>query len=84
MGGGWDGDALAGQMEDATERQQVADEYRERRPLSSPAQRLRDARVESLRLSKSRITDQLSRAVNPAHRVMLERALQALESQKKE
>ena len=84
MGGGWDGDALAGQMEDAIERQQVADEYRERRPISSPEKRARESRVESLRLSKSRITDQLSRAVRPAHRATLEGALQALESQMKE
>jgi len=84
MGGGWDGDALAGQMEDAIERQQVADEYRERKPISSPEKRARDARVESLRLSTSRITGQLSSAVKPAHRAMLERALQALESQMKE
>ncbi len=78
---GWDGDALAEQMEDAQERQQAAAEARARKNDSSPEQRARDAQLESVRLSKSRILDQLSRATNPAHRAMLERALQSLESQ---
>ena len=78
---GWDGDALAGQMEDALERQQAAAEERQRRDNSSPAERARDAELESLRLSKARIQDQLSRATNPAHRAMLERALKSLEEQ---
>jgi hypothetical protein len=51
---GWDGDALAGQMEEAMERQQEAAEARlrktvSREDLSSAAER------ESLRLSKARI-----------------------------
>jgi hypothetical protein len=82
MAGGWDGDALAGQMEDALERQQAAAEARERRKnSSSPEEREREAKLESLRLSKARIVEQLSRATNPAHRAMLERALQSLEDQ---
>jgi hypothetical protein len=81
MAGGWDGDALAGQMEDALERQQAAAEARQRRDNSSPEERAREAESESLRLSKARILDQLSRATNPAHRAMLERALQSLEEQ---
>ncbi len=79
MAGGWDGDALAGQMEDALERQQAAAEARLRKNNSSPEERAREAQAESLRLSKARILDQLSRATNPAHRAMLERALQSLE-----
>jgi hypothetical protein len=81
MAGGWDGDALAGQMEDAMERQQAAAEARLRKNNSSPEQRAREAEEESLRLSKARILDQLGRATNPAHRAMLERALQSLEEQ---
>ena len=81
MAGGWDGDALAGQMEDALERQQAAAEERLRRDSSSPEERAREAQAESLRLSKARILDQLSRATNPAHRAMLKRALQSLEDQ---
>jgi hypothetical protein len=81
MAGGWDGDALAGQMEDALERQQAAAEARLRKNSSSPEERKREAKLESLRLSRARILDQLDRATNPAHRAMLERALQSLDSE---
>lgn len=84
MAGGWDGDALAEQMEDAMERQQAAAEERRRKDNSSPEERARNAQYESLRLSQARILDQLSRATLPAHRAMLERALQSLESQMNE
>lgn len=81
MAGGWDGDALAERMEEAQERREEALEARGRRDSSTPEERQRSARVESLRLSKARITEQLNRATNPAHREMLERALRALESE---
>ena len=81
MAGGWDGDALAGQMEDALERQQQAAEARLRKNNSTPEEREREAKLESLRLSKARILDQLGHATNPAHRAMLERALQSLDAQ---
>jgi len=81
MAGGWDGDALAKQMEDVIERQEAAAEARLRKNSSSPEQRAREAQLESLRLSKARITEQLGRASNLAHRQMLERALRAIESQ---
>ena len=76
---GWDGDDLAGSMEEALERQQEAAEARRaRKEQSSPEERERKAREESLRLSRARLEEQLGRATNPAHRAMLERALQAL------
>ena len=78
---GWDGDALAESMEQALERQQEADEARRaRREQSSPEGRVRKARDESIRLSRVRLEEQLSRATNPAHRTMLERALKSLEA----
>lgn len=78
---GWDGDALAESMEQALERQQEAAEARRaRKEQTSPEDRDRKARDESLRLSRARLEEQLSRATNPAHRTMLERALKALES----
>lgn len=77
---GWDGDALAGSMEEALERQQEAAEARRaQRDKSSPEERERKARAESMRLSRARIEEQLARATSPAHRAMLERALRALE-----
>jgi hypothetical protein len=77
---GWDGDALAGSMEEALERQQeAAEERRARKETSSPEERERRAREESHRLDKVRLAEQLGRATNPAHRAMLERALKALD-----
>lgn len=78
---GWDGDALAGSMEEALERQQEAAEARRaaQKDKSSPEERERKTREESVRLSRARIEEQLGRATNPAHRAMLERALHALE-----
>lgn len=77
---GWDGDALAESMEQALERQQEAAEARRaRREQSSPEERERKARDESLRLSRARLEGQLARATSPAHRAMIERALKALE-----
>lgn len=77
----WDGDDLAGSMEEALERQQeAADARRARSQQTSPEERERMAREESVRLSKARLEEQLKRATNPAHRAMLERALKALEA----
>jgi hypothetical protein len=80
---GWDGDALAGSMEQALERQQEAAEARQaqRQEKSSPEDRECKSREKSLRLSKARIEEQLGRATNPAHRAMLERALKSLETE---
>jgi hypothetical protein len=47
----------------------------------SPAARARQARLESLKLSRARTLDQLERATRPAHREMLQRTLRALENQ---
>lgn len=79
---GWDGDALAESLEEALERQQqAAEERRARNETSSPEERERKGREESLRLNKARLAEQLSRATSPAHRAMLERALKALENE---
>jgi len=76
---GWDGDALAGSMEQALERQQEAEEARRAaRNASTPEEREQRAREESARLDRARLEEQLGRATNPAHRAMLERALKAL------
>lgn len=50
----WDGDALAGSMEETIERQQEAAEARRaRKEKSSPEERERKAREESMRLGGS-------------------------------
>jgi hypothetical protein len=69
-------------MEETLERQQEAAEARRaRKDMSSPEDRERKAKEESLRLSRARIEEQLRRATNPTHRAMLERALSALEDE---
>lgn len=78
---GWDGDALAGQMEENFERQQAAADARANKYTSTASERARSAEFESLRLSRSRLMDQLNRATNPAHRAMLERGLQSINDQ---
>jgi hypothetical protein len=77
----WDGDDLAGKMEETFERQQAAADARANRNTSSVEERARSARFESLRLSRSRVMTQLAAATNPAHRSMLESALKSINDQ---
>ena len=78
---GWDGEALAGQMEDVFERQHSVADARAVRGTSTPNERARSAQFESMRISRSRIMTQLSGATNPSHRTMLERALKSINDQ---
>lgn len=78
---GWDGDALAGQMEEIFERQQAIADARALKNSSTPEERARSGKFESLRVSRSRIMTQLSAATNPSHRTVLERALNAINDQ---
>jgi hypothetical protein len=77
----WDGDALAGQMEEVLERQQLAADARAVRGTSTPNERARSAKFESLRVSRSRLMTQLEAATNPAHRTVLERGLKSINDQ---
>jgi hypothetical protein len=63
-------------MEEASQRASV-----ERAPRIPLDERARLQRLESLKLSRSRVEQQLSRAVQPAHREMLMKALQAIEEE---
>ena len=53
----------------------------ERTPRVPADERARQRRLQSLKLSRSRVEDQLSKAVRPAHRQMLMKALQAIEEE---
>ena len=75
---GWDGDDLAGQAEDTLERQQALADAKANANRNTPEDRTRKTELESLRLSRSRIVSQLENATNPAHRQMLETALQSI------
>ena len=72
---GW-GKSYEEQMEEANQR--ASEEKWGHKPA---AMRRREQALESLRLSRARIEQQLSRAVHPAHREMLMKALQAIEEQ---
>ena len=75
MARGWESKSVAEQMEDKEKLKPS-----EGANVSAP-ERERRARLESLRLSKARILDQLAHATHPAHRQMLKRALKALETE---
>jgi len=72
---GW-GKSFEEQVEEANQR---ASE--QRAPRIALEARARLQRIESLKLSRSRIEQQLEKAVQPAHRAMLMKALQAIENE---
>jgi hypothetical protein len=72
---GW-GKSYEEQMEEASQRASA-----KREPRVPMAERAKQQRIESLKLSRSRIEDQLSKAVRPAHREVLMKALQAIEEE---
>jgi hypothetical protein len=75
---GW-GKSFEEQVEEASQRAS-----QERAPRVAVEERVRRQRQESLKLSRSRVEQQLERAVHPAHREMLMKALQALEKEAEE
>ncbi len=80
MARGWESKAVEDQMQERDAELRVE---KERAALydSSPAVRERNERLESLRLSHARTTEQLKRATNAGHRAMLNRAQLALEEE---
>jgi len=75
---GW-GKSFEEQMEEASQRASA-----ERTPRVPLADRVRLQRIASLKLSRSRIEQQLEKAVHAAHREMLMKALQAIENEAEE
>ena len=74
MARGFDSKFVEAQQEEATRQHTV-------RPSMSPEQQAIEVRREALRLSRARALGDLGRATAPAHREMLERAIQALDDQ---
>ncbi len=72
---GW-GKSYEEQMEEASQRASI-----ERTPRVPFNEMARLQRLESLKLNRSRVEEQLSKAVHPAHREMLMKALQAIEEE---
>jgi hypothetical protein len=76
MARGWESKAVADQIEEVEARQQDA-----RNPAPTPEQRKLRERLESLKLSRSRLLQQLERARYPAHRDVLLNGLKAIEKE---
>ncbi len=76
MARGWESKAVESQIEEGNQRSEDKG-----RPDTSPKARVRRERLESLRLSRSRLLDQLERARHRAHREVLEKGLRAIEKE---
>lgn len=74
MARGWESKAIESQQADAAARSKRAG-------TPGPGEQAREARREALRLARARVTGDLTVAVQPAHRTMLERALAALDAE---
>jgi hypothetical protein len=77
MARGWESKSVEDQIEEGKRASEA-------RPHTTADSRVTDQRLESLRLSRSRVQQQLAHAVYPAHREMLMKALQAIEREAEE
>src|ERR1043166_10280035 len=76
MARGWESKAMADQIEEEESRQQQASNVE-----TTPEQRMLRERLDSLKLSRSRLLQQLERATHPAHRNVLLNGLKAVEKE---
>ena len=76
MARGWESKAVADQIEEGESRRQNAPQ-----PAATPEQRMLKERLESLKLSRSRLLQQLEHARHPAHRDILLNGLKAVEKE---
>ena len=76
MARGWESKSVEDQIEEAR-RSQGASEGR----VQSPEERARERKVETLKLERSRLTEQLKRARSEAHQRMIRQSLEAIEEE---
>jgi hypothetical protein len=76
MARGWESKSVEDQIEEAR-RSQGAYEGR----IQTPEESARERKVESLKLERSRLTEQLKRARSEAHRRMIRQSLEAIEEE---
>lgn len=76
MARGWESKAVADQIEEDESRRQQSSKAE-----TSPEDRMLKERLDSLKLSKSRLLQQLERATHPAHRNVLLNGLKAVEKE---
>jgi hypothetical protein len=79
MARGWESKSVADQIEEVESRRQDA-----RESAVTPEQRMLKERLESLKLSRSRLLQQLEHARHPAHRDILLNGLKAVEKEMEE
>jgi len=75
MARGWESKAVADQIEEVESRRHASEDE------TTPEQRLLKERLDSLKLSRSRLLQQLERATHPAHRNVLLNGLKAVEKE---
>ena len=76
MARGWESKSVADQIEEGNSRQTPAVPA-----PTTPVERARTERLNSLQLSRARLLEQLERAKQPAHRQVLLNGLQAVEKE---
>ena len=76
MARGWESKSVEDQIEEAR-RSQGASEGR----VQSPEESAREHKVETLKLERSRLTEQLKRARSEAHQRMIRQSLEAIEEE---
>lgn len=76
MARGWESKAVADQIEEGESRRQGA-----AKAEATPEQRMLKEQLESLKLSRSRLLQQLEHAKHPAHRDVLLNGLKAVEKE---
>lgn len=76
MARGWESKAVADQIEEGESRA-----LETTAPAATPEQRMLKERLDSLKLSRSRLLQQLEHARHPAHRDVLLNGLKAIEKQ---
>jgi hypothetical protein len=76
MARGWESKAVADQIEEGESRAQETAS-----PAATPEQRMLKERLDSLKLSRSKLLQQLEHAKHPAHRDVLLNGLKAVEKE---
>jgi hypothetical protein len=76
MARGWESKSVEDQIEEARRSQGVSEGR-----VQSPEAKERERKVESLKLERSRLTEQLNRARSESHQRMIRQSLEAIEEE---
>ena len=76
MARGWESKSIEDQIEEARRSQGLAEGR-----VQSPEAKERERKIESLKLERSRLTEQLNRARSEAHQRMIRQSLEAIEEE---